>query len=135
MRIEDCFEAADWGYVIEARILNPLHDLRFPEAGNVVFKIDTGFNGPAMVTGDIFEFLRFSDIEVPDDIRPTYGTLAGELTMRSAPALLEVQGKQLETDILTPLIGPSRMLVGFQIIRELNLALLGNKTCLVRLET
>lgn len=87
MRIEDCFEAADWGYVIEASILNPLHDLRFPEAGNVVFKIDTGFNGPAMVTGDIFEFLRFSDIEVPDDIRPTYGTLAGELTMRSAPAL------------------------------------------------
>jgi hypothetical protein len=33
--------------------------------------------------------------------------------------------KQLETDILIPLMGPGRMLIGFQILRELKLALLG----------
>jgi len=131
LKVEGCFEAGDWGYVIEASILNPLHDLRFPETGKVLFKIDTGFNGPTLVTSDVFEFLRLEEMEVPDDMRPTYATLAGPLTMRSAPAMLEVKGKKLETDILTPLLGPSRMLLGFRMLRELNLALLGKRTCFV----
>ena len=129
MNVRECFEAADWGYVIEASVLNPLHDLRFPETGGMLFKVDTGFNGPTLVTGDIFEFLRLADIEVPEDIRPTYSTLAGPLPMRAAPAILEVDGKQLETEVLTPLTGPSRMLIGFQVLKDLNLALLGKKAC------
>jgi predicted aspartyl protease len=131
LKLRECFEAADWGYVIEASILNPLLDHRFPERGRAVFKLDTGFNGPTMVTNDIFELLRLSDIEVPDDMRPSYATLAGTLTMRSAPALLEVAGKQIETDILTTLSGPSRMLVGFQVLKRLNLALLENRACVL----
>ena len=131
MKLKECFESADWGYVIEASILNPLLDQRFPERGRAVFKLDTGFSGPTMVTNDIFELLRLSDIEVPEDMRPSYTTLTGTLTMRSAPALLEVAGKQIETDILTTLTGPSRMLVGFQILKRLNLALLQNRACIL----
>lgn len=131
LKLRECFESADWGYVIEASILNPLLDQRFPERGRAVFKLDTGFNGPTMVTNDIFELLRLSDIEVPEDMRPSYTTLAGTLTMRSAPALLEVAGKQIETDILTTFAGPSRMLVGFQVLKRLNLALLENRACVL----
>jgi len=131
LKLKECFESADWGYVIEASILNPLLDQRFPERGRAVFKLDTGFSGPTMVTNDIFELLRLSDIEVPEDMRPSYTTLTGTLTMRSAPALLEVAGKQIETDILTTLTGPSRMLVGFQILKRLNLALLQNRACIL----
>jgi len=129
LKLKECFESTDWGYVIEASILNPLRDQRFPERGRAVFKVDTGFNGPTMVTSDIFELLRLSDIEVPEDMRPSYMTLAGALTMRSAPAVLEIAGRQIETDILTSCAGPSRMLVGFQVLRQLNIALLGNRAC------
>lgn len=129
MKLRECFESADWGYVIEASIVNPLRDQRFPERGRAVFKVDTGFNGPMMVTNDIFELLRLSDIEVPEDTRPSYMTLAGALTMRSAPAVLEIADKQIETDILTTFAAPSRMLVGFQVIRQLNVALLRNRAC------
>lgn len=132
MRIRECFEAADWGYIIQAGVLNPLSDTRFPETGVAVFKVDTGFNGPLMVTGDIFEFLQLRNIEVPDDIRPTYGTMGGPLTLRSAPAVLEVDRKQLETDILTPITGSGRMLVGYQVLKQLNLALLEKKACFIR---
>lgn len=132
MKLRECFESADWGYIIEASILNPLRDQRFPERGRAVFKVDTGFNGPIMVSNDIFELLRLSDIEVPEDLRPSYTTLAGPLTMRSAPALLEVDGNRIETDILTPLAAPSRILVGFQVLRQLNLALLRNRACFLR---
>jgi predicted aspartyl protease len=134
LEVRDCFDAEDWGYAIEASLLNPLQDLRFPESGKILMKVDTGFTGPVLVTTDVFEFLRLSDIEVPDEIRPTYRTLAGAFTMRSAPAMLEVNGKRLETDILAPLLGPSKLLIGCRIIRELNLALLGKKTCFVSLQ-
>jgi predicted aspartyl protease len=131
LEVRGCFDAEDWGYVIEASLLNPLQDLRFPENGKILMKVDTGFTGPVLVTNDVFEFLRLSDIEVPDEIRPTYRTLAGAFTLRSAPAILEVNGKQFETDILAPLLGPSKLLIGCKILRELNLALLGRKTCFV----
>jgi len=129
LKLKECFKSAGWGYVIEASILNPLDDQRFPERGRAVFKVDTGFSGPMMVTNDIFELLRFSDIEVPEDLRPAYQTLGGTVTMRSAPAVLEVAGKLIETDILTTFAAPSRMLVGFQILKQLNLALLTNRAC------
>ena len=131
MSVRDCFEAGDWGYVIEASILNLLHNLRFPEMGKVLLKVDTGFSGSVVVTGDVFEFLRLPDIEVPEDIQPAYRTLAGALTMRSAMGVLEAGGKQLETDILTPLQGPGKLLIGCQVLKELELALLGKKTCFV----
>lgn len=87
------------------------------------------FNGPTMLTNEIFELLGLSDIEVPEDMRPSYTTLGGILTMRSAPAVLELAGKRVETDILTTFAAPSRMLVGFQVIKHLNLALLENRAC------
>ncbi|HXZ89562.1 MAG TPA: hypothetical protein VEG61_00745 [Candidatus Dormibacteraeota bacterium] len=132
MKLRECFESADWGYVIEASLLNLLRDQRFPERGRVIFKIDTGFNGPTMVTNDIFELLHLSDIEVPEDMRPSYTTLAGTLTMRSAPALLEIADRQIETDILTTVGAPSRLLVGFQVLRQLDLALLKKRACFLR---
>ena len=135
MNIRDCFEAGDWGYVIEASILNPLHDLRFPETGKLLLRVDTGFSGPIVVTGDVFEFLRLPDIEVPEDIRPTYRTLAGAMTMRSAMAIVEADRKQVETDILTPLQGPGKLLIGCQVLKELELALLGKKTCFVSIDS
>ena len=132
MKLKECFESADWGYVLEASVLNPLRNQRFPDSGRALFKVDTGFNGPIMVTGDVFELLRFSDIEVPEDMRPSYITLAGTVTMRSAPAVLEIAGKEIETDILTALGGSSRMLVGFQVLRQLNVGLLGNRACFLQ---
>jgi len=132
LKLRECFEAADWGYVIEASLLNLLREQRFPERGRVIFKIDTGFNGPTMVTNDIFELLHLSDIEVPEDMRPSYTTLAGTLTMRSAPALLEIADRQIETDILTTVGAPSRLLVGFQVLRQLDLALLKKRACFLR---
>jgi len=133
LKVKECFESADWGYGIEASILNPLNDQRFPEAGKAIFKVDTGFNGPMMVTNDIFELLCLSDIEVPDDMRPSYKTLAGAVTMRSAPAVLEVDGRQIETDIFTAFTGPTRMLVGFQVLRQLNMGLLRNRVCFLEI--
>ena len=135
LEVRDCFEAGDWGYVVEASLLNPLHDLRLPEDGKMMMKVDTGFSGPVLVTRDVFQFLRLPDIEVPEDIRPSYRTLTGALPMRSAPGIIDVHGKQIDTDILTPLFGPDRLLVGCQILRSLNLALLGKNTCFVNPHT
>jgi hypothetical protein len=86
-----------------------------------------------MVTGDIFEVLGFSDIEVPEDMRPSYTTLAGTMIMRSAPGVFEVGGKRIETDFLTTFAGPSRMLVGFQVLKQLNLALLRDRACFLEI--
>lgn len=131
MKVRDCFEAGDWGYVVEGGLLNPLLGLRFPEKGKLLFRVDTGFSGPILVTGDVFEFLGLSDIEVPDEMRPNYRTFTGPLTMRSATAIVEINGRQLDTDILTPLVGPSRIMIGFQVLRRLELALLREKACFV----
>lgn len=131
MKVRDCFEAAEWGYAVEASIVNPLHDLRFPETGKVIIKVDTGFSGPVLVTGDVFEFLRLPDIEAPEDLRPSYRTLAGPLTMRSAPAIIEINGSRLETDIFTPMLMRGQLLIGCQVLRDLKLAILGKKTCFV----
>ena len=78
----------------------------------------------------VFEFLRLADIEVPEDIRPDYATLAGTLIMRSAPALLEVRGKSLSVNVLTPLHRPGKSLVGFEVLKEFDVALLKEKTSL-----
>jgi predicted aspartyl protease len=134
-KTKDCFQASDWGYVIEARLTNPLRNLHFPEVGNTVFKVDTGFNGPIIVPEDVFEFLKLTDIEVPEDARPTYSTLTGPLTMRSAPGVFEANGKRLYTDILAPLAGRGRLLVGFRILNEFTLALLGDRACFIRPES
>ena len=53
--------------------------------------------------------------------------------MRSAPAVLEIDGKQIETDILTAFAGPTRMLAGFQVLRQLNTGLLRNRVCFLEL--
>ena len=132
MRLESCFASAEWGYVVEASLRNSLSEERFPETGTTVFKLDTGFNGPVMVTGDIFELLHFSNIEVPEDLRPSYATLAGPIVMRSAPAEVEIGRRKVETDILTPLTGAGRMLVGFQVIRQFDIALLRDRACLIK---
>ena len=133
LKLEECFEAADWGYVIEASLLNPLSDRRFPESGSAVFKVDTGFSGPVMVTNDVFDMLGLSDIEAPEDLRPTYSTMKGPLTMRSAPALLHLGGRTIETDILTPYVAPSRMLIGFKVLRQLDLALIRDRACFLKI--
>jgi clan AA aspartic protease len=134
LKLEECFSSAGWGYVIEASLLNLLSNKRFPERGRAVFKVDTGFRGPVMVTADIFELLGLSDFEVPEDLRPSYSTLAGPVEMRSAPALLELGGQEMETDVLTPYNAPSRMLLGFEVLRQLDLALIRDRICFLKIK-
>ena len=117
--------------MVEARVINPLFDLSFPEIGQLVFKVDTGFSGPVMVTAEVLERLKLTNIEVPEDARPVYSTMTGPIAMRSAPAILSINGKEIETDILTPLYGLGRFLIGFEILRKLNLALLRSKACFI----
>lgn len=74
------------------------------------------------------------DVEVPEDLRPTYTTLAGPLTMRSAPPVLEVAANKIYTDILTPFITPSRMLLGFQVLKQFDLALLRDRAFFLNVE-
>lgn len=58
LEVRDCFDAEDWGYAIEASLLNPVQDLRFPESGKILMKVETGFTGSVLVTTDVFRTLR-----------------------------------------------------------------------------
>lgn len=80
--------------------------------------IDTGFSGSVMVESGYYQKLGLDLAEKPSAEFPVYKTLLGSISLRSSYGKAKIGKKELDAEILTPVYGPGKNLVGRKILRE-----------------
>jgi len=80
--------------------------------------IDTGFDGSVMVESETYSKLGFQLSEKPESQFPAYRTLSGTTLFRSSPAGALVAGKEVAVDVITPVHGGGKNLIGRRVLRE-----------------
>ncbi len=108
-----------------------LYNVMFESYGELELQIDTGFEGSILLRAEDYEFFQVG--ELPRDYWRTYRTLSGNIIMRVARALMEVNGRRYEVYVESPLYGGGKNLIGREVINNLVLVLDGpkNECCLV----
>jgi clan AA aspartic protease len=87
--------------------------------------IDTGFAGYLLVPAETYA--RLGTLELPREDFGLYSTMAGQIILRRAEVKLQIGERELYTYIETPMHGSGKTLLGRRILRELDLALLGEQ--------
>jgi predicted aspartyl protease len=85
---------------------------------NLQSVIDTGFSGSIIVESKTYQELGLELVEKPSNEFPIFKTLVGSIVFRSSSANAEVAGRGIDAEILTPLYGPGKNLVGRRVLRE-----------------
>jgi clan AA aspartic protease len=85
---------------------------------NLKSVVDTGFSGPVLVESAAYRELGLDLVEKPSVEFPVYRGLLGSVVMRSSYGKATIGGRDLPTEILTPLYGPGRNLIGRKLLRE-----------------
>jgi len=80
--------------------------------------IDTGFDGSVMVDSETYSKLALGLSEKPEHQFPAYRTLSGTTVFRSSSARAVVAGKEIAADVITPVHGRGKNLVGRQVLRK-----------------
>ncbi len=100
---------------------------------NMKIPIDTGYEGPIMLTSELYE--TFMKAELPRTLWRTYKTLSGTIVMRTARAVVKIADMELETFVETPFFGSGKLLMGREIINKLTIIIDGKKqeTCIAEM--
>ncbi|MBB5254768.1 hypothetical protein [Sulfurisphaera ohwakuensis] len=94
------------------------------------FRVDTGFDGPLMLNNN--DYVKFLVGELPEKSWFSFTTLNGYVIMKTAKALLDLEGKRIETYVLTPRDFEGRNLVGLKVLSQLSIVIdKGSETCIV----
>ncbi|MEM1657394.1 MAG: hypothetical protein QXL33_07840 [Sulfolobaceae archaeon] len=94
------------------------------------FRVDTGFDGPVMLSNS--EYRKFLVGELPEESWFKFRTLNGYLIMKTSKAILDLDGKRIETYVLTPRDFEGRNLVGLDVLKHLSIVVdEGRETCIV----
>jgi predicted aspartyl protease len=80
--------------------------------------IDTGFDGAVMVDSGTYSRLALDLSERPEGQFPVYRTLSGTTVFRSSSARAVVAGKEIAVDVITPVHGRGKNLIGRGVLRE-----------------
>lgn len=99
-------------------------------AENIKIPIDTGYEGPIMLTSELYRF--FLKAELPRSLWRGYRTLSGTVVMRTARAVVKILDQELETFVEAPLFGEGKLLLGREILNEMTIVIDGKRkeTCL-----
>ena len=90
--------------------------------------IDTGFDGSVMVDSETYSRLALDLSEKPENQFPAYRTLSGTTVFRSSSARAVVAGKEIAVDVITPVHGRGKNLVGRRVLREFTTLLHASET-------
>ena len=94
------------------------------------FRVDTGFDGPIMLSNK--EYVKFLVGELPEDSWFRFRTLNGYLVTKTSRAILDLDGKRIDTYVLTPRDFEGRNLVGLDVLKHLSIVIdEGRETCIV----
>lgn len=80
--------------------------------------IDSGFSGSVMVESNLYQELGFDLTEKPSAEFPVYKTMLGSLPLRSSYGKAKIGTKELDAEVLTPVYGTGKNLVGRKILGE-----------------
>lgn len=85
--------------------------------------IDTGFDGSVMVDSETYHKLALELSERPESQFPAYRTLSGTTLFRSSPGRASVAGRELAVEVITPVHGKGKNLIGRRVLREFTILL------------
>jgi len=87
-------------------------------ATKVMAEIDTGFSGSVMVDSDVYSGLSLELTQRPEAQFPSYRTLAGPTLFKSSPARARVGETELNVEVISPVAGRGKNLIGRGILKE-----------------
>ena len=93
--------------------------------------IDTGFSGSIMLESDSYRKLGLDLTEAASSQFPVFKSLMGSIILRSSHAKARLGGVELDVEILTPVYGPGKNLVGRKFLREFTTLLYRDKKACV----
>jgi clan AA aspartic protease len=125
-RDSDCHPVKD-GYILPLSLINPVTGGR----GGVEAAIDTGFDGFLMLESATYSALGLEVCEVPESQFPTYRTLSGTIVFRSSSARAIVSGSELSVEVISPVHGEGKNLVGRRVLGQFTTLLNKTETCCV----
>jgi clan AA aspartic protease len=85
---------------------------------DVTAEIDTGFSGSVMVDSDAYSGLFLEMTQRPEAQFPSYRTLAGPILFKSSPARAKIGEKELNVEVISPVAGKGKNLIGRGLLRE-----------------
>jgi len=122
----DCHPYKD-GYRLSLSITNPVTGRR----GEVDAAIDTGFDGSLMLESGTYSALNLEVCEMPESQFPIYRTLSGTTVFKSSSAQAVIAGRELAVEVITPLHGKGKNLLGRRVLQEFTTLLHRRETCCV----
>jgi clan AA aspartic protease len=113
------------GYGLSLSLLNQVTGKR----GEVEAAIDTGFDGFLMLKSQTYSALTLEVCETPESQFPAYRTLSGTTVFKSSSARAVIAGRELAVEVITPLHGRGKNLVGRRVLQEFTTLLHKTETC------
>lgn len=101
-------------YVVPVVVSNPVNG----EKLEVESVLDTGFDGSMMLAAEAYHRLGLELRERPEDLFPVYRTLSGTIVFRRSHATARLAGKDLDVEVVTPISGAGKNLVGRRVLHE-----------------
>ena len=92
--------------------------------------IDSGFSGSILMESGTYRELGLDLTEKPTVDFPVYKTLAGTIILRCSHAKAKIGEKEFDVEVLTPVYGNGRNLIGRNVLREFTTLLhRGERAC------
>ena len=110
----ECYGGGDGPYEVELELGN----LVSGEATKLRAVIDTGFDGNVMVDSKTYVLLKLRLSEKPESQFPAYRTFSGTVLFRSSLARISLVGRNVVGDIVTPVNGMGKVLLGRRALKE-----------------
>jgi len=102
------------GYRISLSLINPVTGRR----GEVDATIDTGFDGFLMLESETYFGLSMEVCETPQSQFPTFRTLSGTTVFKSSSGRALIAGRELAVEVISPLHGGGKNLLGRRALQE-----------------
>lgn len=97
---------------------------------NVDLRVDTGFDGTIMLSDNYYK--NFELGELPEDSWFRFKTLNGYVIMKTSRAIVDLDGRKIETYVLSPRDFEGKNLIGLGILKEFSILIdKAKETCIV----
>jgi len=110
----DCY-VYDKGFAVPFILAN----LVTGESADLRGAIDTGFDGDLMVDSETYERLNLRLSERPESEFPAYRTFSGTILFKSSLARVTMPGRNSMAEVITPVSGLGKILVGRRALKNL----------------
>lgn len=110
----DCFPFRG-AYFVSLKVSNPINGVE----AEVECVLDTGFDGWVMLQPNTYYQLGLELRERPEEVFPVYRTMSGTAVFRRSYAAARLAGRIFDVEVVTPLHGAGKNLVGTRVLEGL----------------